>query len=132
VLINLVGNAIKFTRTGSVQVAAHLAAEHGRELTLELAVRDTGVGVPEIRRGQIFTAFANPTAGGPGDDAGDGLGVGLAICKQLVELMGGALTVADNPGGGSVFHFSARLERVAEVRTVSGRLRVLSSSSGWR
>lgn len=132
VLINLVGNAIKFTRTGSVHVAAHLISEDDDVVTMELAVRDTGVGVPEARRELIFMAFAKPessasTAAGAHAASAAGSGLGLALCRQLVELMGGALSVTDNAGGGSVFRFSVVLERVAQQhqRPVTARLRVV-------
>lgn len=110
VLINLVGNAIKFTRTGSVHVAAELAAEDGEVITLEVAVRDTGLGIPAARRELLFSPAAPPPAGSSVGSSRGG-GGGLALCKQLVALMGGAISARDNDGGGSAFHFSALLRR---------------------
>lgn len=122
VLINLVGNAIKFTRTGSVQVAAQLLGEDERGITLELSVRDTGIGIPESRREAIFAARTEAEAcrqhagggggGGDVDGAAASVGLGLAICRQLVERMGGELTMTSVVGSGSVFCFSTLLERV--------------------
>jgi signal transduction histidine kinase len=108
VLVNLIGNAIKFTRAGSVQVDAQLLEEIAGELTVEISVRDTGPGISEARREEIFAAFGG--AAGPG--------LGLAICRQLAELMGGELTVASSPREGSVFRFSVSLRRVTPSAAV--------------
>lgn len=102
VLVNLIGNAIKFTRAGSVQVAAQLLAEEGGVLTVEISVRDTGVGIAEADREAIFAAYGG----------GAGAGLGLAICRQLTGLMGGELNVTSSLGAGSVFRFSVALQRV--------------------
>ena len=98
VLINLAGNAVKFTSRGGVCVAVE---PDGAEVRFK--VSDTGPGVPYSRRAAIFEDFERgETSGAPGG----GAGLGLAISRKLVELMGGALTVEDNPGGGSIFAFS--------------------------
>ena len=103
VLLNLAGNAIKFTRSGGVCVAV----EGVEGQALRFAVVDTGPGVPPERRDAIFEAFEQ------GDVSHarlhDGAGLGLAISRQLVALMGGALTLQDNPGGGSIFAFTVDL-----------------------
>ncbi len=103
VLLNLAGNAIKFTRSGGVCVAV----EGVEGQALRFAVVDTGPGVPPERRDAIFEAFEQ------GDVSHarlhDGAGLGLAISRQLVALMGGALTLEDNPGGGSIFAFTVDL-----------------------
>jgi signal transduction histidine kinase/CheY-like chemotaxis protein len=103
VLLNLAGNAIKFTEAGGVCVAV----ERREGDALRFAVIDTGPGVPPERREAIFEAFEQ----GDGSHARrfDGAGLGLAISRQLVGLMGGALTLEDNPGGGSVFAFTTVL-----------------------
>jgi signal transduction histidine kinase/ActR/RegA family two-component response regulator len=97
VVINLIGNAIKYTERGFV--AFILSWERGR---LEVAVSDTGPGVSEAARERIFLPFQRA------DHAGNkrGAGLGLAISAQLVELMGGKLTLGNRPGGGSVFGFT--------------------------
>ena len=98
VLMNLAGNAVKFTSRGGVCVAVE---PDGAEVRFK--VSDTGPGVPYSRRAAIFEDFERgETSGAPGG----GAGLGLAISRKLVELMGGALTVEDNPGGGSIFAFS--------------------------
>ena len=109
VLVNLVGNAIKFTGAGSVHVSARLLDERADSLTLEIAVSDTGIGIAEARHAAIFAPFSRadpPTT--------HETGFGLSICKQLAELMGGDLTVSSTPGTGSTFRFSVLLERVSQ------------------
>ena len=98
VLVNLVGNAVKFTREGGVTVRARRVREDGD--WLELAVADTGPGIPPARREEIFEPFTQ-LAAGRGQPMGSGLG--LAIARRLARAMGGDLTVADAPGGGSLF-----------------------------
>ena len=103
VLTNLAGNAVKFTDRGGVCVSV----DRGEAGELLFAVTDTGPGVPADRRAAIFEDFEQ----GDGSNARrfEGAGLGLAISRRLVALMGGALTLADNPGGGSVFAFTAPL-----------------------
>ncbi len=103
VLMNLAGNAVKFTSTGGVCVSV----ERGEGPALRFAVADTGPGVLPDRRAAIFESFEQ----GDGSDARrfEGAGLGLAISRQIVDLMGGALTLEDNAGGGSVFAFSVSL-----------------------
>ncbi|HLH48038.1 MAG TPA: ATP-binding protein, partial [Roseiarcus sp.] len=100
VLTNLAGNAVKFTERGGVGVSVARVAD-GR---LRFEVADTGPGVPADRRAAIFEDFEQ----GDGSNARrhEGAGLGLAISRRIVGLMGGDLTLADNPGGGSVFAFA--------------------------
>ncbi|THD41977.1 MAG: response regulator [Bradyrhizobium sp.] len=102
-LTNLAGNAVKFTESGGVGVTVARAAD-GRLL---FEVRDTGPGVPPERRAAIFEEFEQ----GDGSNARrhEGAGLGLAIARRIVALMGGELTLADNPGGGSIFSFAVAL-----------------------
>jgi signal transduction histidine kinase/CheY-like chemotaxis protein len=104
-ITNLAGNAVKFTETGGVAVGVERAAD-GR---LRFKVADTGPGVPAERRAAIFEDFeqGDGAEGRPREAAG--VGLGLAIAKRLVALMGGELALADNPGGGSVFSFAVDL-----------------------
>ncbi len=112
VVVNLIGNAIKFTKVGTVVVRATTLDESEHELTLGIEVRDTGIGISKERRGAIFTPFTQAELATSREFGGTGLG--LSICKQLVELMGGELTVESEVGHGSVFRFFARLGKVAE------------------
>ena len=103
VLTNLAGNAVKFTDQGGVCVTV----ERGAGGVARFSVIDTGPGVPAERRAAIFDSFEQ----GDGSHARrfEGAGLGLAISRELVRLMGGELTLADNPGGGSIFAFAVRL-----------------------
>ena len=104
VLTNLAGNAVKFTDQGGVC----MAVERGNEGEARFSVIDTGPGVPPDRRAAIFDSFEQ----GDGSHARrfEGAGLGLTISRELVRLMGGELTLADNPGGGSIFAFAVSLE----------------------
>jgi signal transduction histidine kinase len=96
-LSNLVGNAIKFTERGSVTVAACLTAE-GSPL---IRVSDTGIGISRGNLAHIFDEYGQ--LGNPGRDANKGWGLGLAICRRLVGVMGGSIRVESEPGRGTVF-----------------------------
>lgn len=100
VLTNLVGNALKFTDKGRVELAVGYAAAPGGGV-LDVAVSDTGVGIPETDKGRLFRRFVQ-AEGGAGRG---GAGLGLAISRQLVGLMGGEIGVDSAPGRGSTFRF---------------------------
>ena len=101
ILLNLLGNAIKFTQTGSVGVAVRHEAEAGGRL--RVAVTDTGAGVPADRRDRLFQRFSQVDGSVSRHHGGSGLG--LAICKRLAELMGGEVGVDSVEGQGSTFWF---------------------------
>ena len=106
VLLNLVGNAIKFTERGEVQVTVAVLRADEPRMLLRFSIRDTGIGIPEDQLQQLFQPFVqadNSTSRQYG-----GTGLGLAICRQLVGLMGGSLVAESVPGSGSVFSFTAR------------------------
>jgi signal transduction histidine kinase/CheY-like chemotaxis protein len=110
ILLNLVGNAIKFTDQGGISVSVRRQAPVGADadgVTLLFAVRDTGVGIPKDKQSVIFDAFRQ--ADGSTTRKYGGTGLGLAICSRLVNMMGGTIGVDSEPGKGSTFHFSARL-----------------------
>jgi signal transduction histidine kinase/DNA-binding response OmpR family regulator len=109
VLINLAGNAVKFTDEGGVCVAV----ERGEGDAARFSVIDTGPGVPADRRAAIFDSFEQ--GGGSHARRFEGAGLGLTISRRLVRLMGAELTLADNPGGGSIFAFTAPLPECAGV-----------------
>jgi PAS domain S-box-containing protein len=109
IIVNLVGNAIKFTHSGEVLVTVSIdpSPAASPEVLLHFEVSDTGIGIPADKLGAIFEAFTqadNSTTRNYG-----GTGLGLTICRQLVELMGGHIWVESRPGRGSHFHFTARL-----------------------
>jgi CheY-like chemotaxis protein len=111
ILINLVGNAIKFTERGEILIELALLQRSGENITLSFAVQDTGIGIPPKERERIFNSFHQ--VDGSMSRARGGSGLGLAITKQLIELMNGSIKVESEPGRGSRFSFTARLERVA-------------------
>ncbi len=114
VLINLVGNAIKFTGNGGVKVSAKLVEESNAEVCLEFCVQDTGIGIARDQQQLIFEAFRQ--ADGSYTREFGGTGLGLTISSQLVGLMGGQIWVESEPGKGSRFYFTARLGVVAEAK----------------
>ena len=112
VLINLIGNAIKFTETGEVGLRVWLDEADPEQPKVGFAVCDTGIGISPEARSTIFEAFRqadNTTTRRYG-----GTGLGLAISNQLVEMMGGTLDLESSPGHGSSFSFVVPFERVAE------------------
>jgi len=116
VLVNLIGNAIKFTERGAVTVAVRsVGGEDGRPL-VRVEVKDTGVGiVPEAQK-MLFRSFSQADSSITRRFGGSGLG--LAISKQLVELMGGSIGVESWPGDGSTFWFTLALPRAVQMLTV--------------
>ena len=107
VLINLGGNAIKFTAVGEVVVRLRVLERTGADVLLEFAVTDTGIGIAPEHRAHIFTGFSQAEASTTRRFGGTGLG--LAICQRLVALMGGEIAVDSTPGQGSTFSFQLRL-----------------------
>jgi PAS domain S-box-containing protein len=108
VLLNLLGNAVKFTSEGEVNLTARVAGEEvAGVVTVELAVRDTGIGMTKSTLEHLFEAFTQADSSTSRRYGGTGLG--LAISSQLVQLMGGALTVTSEPGVGSTFTASIPL-----------------------
>lgn len=101
ILINLVSNALKFTDTGEVVLAARAAPPVGDRVRVELSVSDSGIGIAPEKRAQIFEPFAQENSDTTRRFGGTGLG--LAIVKQLVDRMGGEICVEDRAGGGSTF-----------------------------
>ena len=103
-LNNLIGNALKFTRTGEVAVSLATRWDNG-SVRLDAVVDDSGPGVPDAAVATIFEPFNTGQAGRDGA----GAGLGLAICRQLVERMGGTIGLARSPQGGARFHFTLHL-----------------------
>ncbi|HEV2700412.1 MAG TPA: response regulator [Steroidobacteraceae bacterium] len=107
VLINLVGNAVKFTERGEVRVAVNCSPDDLLNCAVSFEVIDTGIGIRRENCSTIFESFVQEDASTTRQYGGTGLG--LAISKQLVELMGGTIGVTSEPGKGSRFHFSIML-----------------------
>ena len=110
ILINLLGNAIKFTERGEVALKVELESEGEKEITLHFAVRDTGIGIPKEKQQKIFEAFTQ--ADNSSTRRFGGTGLGLTISSQLVQMMGGRVWLESEPGKGSIFHFIARFGKV--------------------
>jgi PAS domain S-box-containing protein len=108
IVVNLVGNAIKFTERGEVVLGVQVDARISDQIQLRFSVTDTGIGIPADKQGVIFEAFSQADSSTTRRYGGTGLG--LAICAQLVELMGGRISVESEPGRGSTFIFSVRFE----------------------
>jgi PAS domain S-box-containing protein len=117
VIVNLVGNAIKFTEQGEVVVDIGVDRLVGDEAVLKFTVSDTGIGVPSDKQWQIFGAFVQADASTTRRYGGTGLG--LTISAQLVELMGGRIWLESEPGKGSRFHFFATFGLPAQVTAAS-------------
>ncbi len=141
ILINLLGNAIKFTEQGGIEVGVILDPEDARPGRLRFAVSDTGIGIPKEKLGTIFESFSQADSSTTRKYGGTGLG--LTISKQLVELMGGRIWPESEPGKGSVFYFTAgfqvlegeaakpaaaqapETESIEELESLAGGLHVL-------
>src|SRR5688572_9068644 len=125
ILVNLVGNAIKFTPEGSVLVQIEVREKTENSVLLHFAVSDTGIGIPEEHRTRIFEPFAQADSSTTRQYGGTGLG--LSISKALVERMQGMLWCDSEAGKGSTFHFSAKFA-VRKAATASSFLGVSSLS----
>ena len=104
ILVNLIGNAVKFTQAGRIIVRVGVRSWHDREVRLGLEVEDTGPGISEEELPVLFTRFGQASAG---RKIGSGSGLGLAISREYVRLMGGDIRVKSEPGIGSIFSFDA-------------------------
>lgn len=129
VLINLAGNAVKFTERGEVKLIVRLLSAEGGHIFLHFEVTDTGIGIAADKLSNIFEGFSQAEASTTRRYGGSGLG--LAICRRLVALMGGELKVESNLGVGSRFHFATELV-VAEYPEPSRSTKIVSRLSNLR
>ena len=106
VLLNLAGNAVKFTHQGEIAVRASVESETDTEVVLRFSVKDSGIGIPAAKQGLLFQKFTQADASTTRQYGGTGLG--LAISKQLAEMMGGHIGLVSEEGHGSEFWFTAR------------------------
>ena len=137
VIVNLLGNAIKFTARGAVTVKAEFQESEGDDQIVRFTVTDTGIGIPHDKQEMIFEPFSQ--ADGSTTRKFGGTGLGLTICARLVAIMGGIIWLESEVGRGSSFHFTTRFkaqtnagdghgngqEPAAEGEVKSGPLRIL-------
>jgi signal transduction histidine kinase/CheY-like chemotaxis protein/HPt (histidine-containing phosphotransfer) domain-containing protein len=113
IVVNLVGNAVKFTDAGEVAVSVEARRVAGARVELQFSVRDTGIGIPSTDLGRIFESFTQADSSTTRRYGGTGLG--LAISKRLCELMGGRMWASSSPGEGSTFNFTLQADEAKAV-----------------
>jgi two-component system sensor histidine kinase/response regulator len=123
VIVNLVGNAIKFTEAGEVVIDISLSARDRDQVELHVMVRDTGIGIAKEKQQAVFDAFTQADPSTTRQYGGTGLG--LAISSQLIALMGGRIWLESELGVGSTFHFTARLGLSEQLQQEPARLKSL-------
>jgi signal transduction histidine kinase len=114
IIVNLVGNAIKFTSSGGVTLSVQPESQDGDQAMVRFTVRDSGIGIPLERHKEIFAAFTQADSSTTRKYGGTGLG--LTISRRLTELLGGRLWLESEPGKGSSFHFTAKLGIAKEMK----------------
>ncbi|NBR28548.1 MAG: hypothetical protein EBT83_09085 [Betaproteobacteria bacterium] len=130
VVVNLVGNALKFTAAGHVSVKLDAAPATGGTLLLQAGVSDSGIGIPADKLEHIFDAFSQADSSTARRFGGTGLG--LAICRRLVSLMGGELRVESTIGSGSTFSFTARVGTSTSEQALAAPAKVAPSGASYR
>jgi signal transduction histidine kinase len=117
IVVNLVANALKFTSSGSVTVRARAESLEPGNILVRFTVKDSGIGIPVERQGEIFSSFTQADSSTTRKYGGTGLG--LAISHRLSQMLGGRIWVESSPGQGSSFHFTARFPIATESRSVT-------------
>ncbi|HEX7538745.1 MAG TPA: PAS domain S-box protein, partial [Syntrophales bacterium] len=119
VLVNLIGNALKFTPKGEVSVSGELVRDMGDGVVIQFSVSDTGIGIPLDRQQRIFEPFEQ--ADGSTTRQYGGTGLGVAIAREIVKMMGGEIGVVSEPGEGSTFWFTAKMKKSLERVAAKGK-----------
>ncbi len=127
VLINLTGNALKFTKQGGIKIQVRQEAVNSEQLQLSFAVIDTGVGIPPEEIDKLFQAFSQTSSG---EKSREGTGLGLYISQQFVKLMGGQMQVASQVGTGTTFSFHLPVKLSQQTQNVSQALQVAHLAPG--
>ncbi|WP_051321638.1 PAS domain-containing hybrid sensor histidine kinase/response regulator [Chrysiogenes arsenatis] len=127
ILLNLLGNAVKFTATGSITVSVHLLEKHDATVLIRIDVRDTGIGIAAESIEQIFKAFTQQDGSMTRNYGGTGLG--LTISRSLAELMGGTITVESTQGVGSCFSVTLPFFVAKEIVTIQAA--TPQTATGW-
>jgi CheY-like chemotaxis protein/nitrogen-specific signal transduction histidine kinase len=116
ILVNLLGNAVKFTHDGTIEISVigtPIAAKECKQYELRFSISDTGIGIPEEKLDRLFQSFSQVDSTTTRKYGGTGLG--LAISRKLVELMAGEIWVVSKPGVGTTFHFTIQVEKAEEI-----------------
>jgi len=114
VLVNLMGNASKFTESGEIELGLEVTEGEGEKLAFHATVRDTGIGIPQAKQATIFEPFQQ--ADGSTTRRYGGTGLGLTICKKISKLMEGDVWAESNPGKGTCFHFTGQVKKSPEKK----------------
>src|SRR4051812_21163098 len=128
VLVNLLSNAVKFTNRGGVILRCRALSREGLEWTIRFAVEDTGVGIPTEAQGRLFSPFEQADRSTTRRFGGTGLG--LSIARELARLMGGTIGLESEPGRGSTFWFTARLQSAAADAPVPSTFEAVPNGPG--
>jgi len=128
ILLNLAGNALKFTDQGTIGIAVEMRHGHDADVSLRFAVTDTGIGVPEEIQPKLFEKFVQADASITRSFGGTGLG--LAICKQLVELIGGEIGLNSTDGGGTTVWFTGDFHHQSKAAKLSHIMPLARQTAG--
>jgi PAS domain S-box-containing protein len=117
VFINLLGNAVKFTERGRIDININTEKSHGDFIKLSASVKDTGIGIPEEQQSSLFKPFSQIT--GSYTKKYGGTGLGLVICKELINMMDGDISVESKKDKGSIFRFNIKIKKQTDTREKS-------------